>query len=128
MRIGIVVKVIADKKIGFIRSEDLPEDVFFHFSKVEKVGTQDLMEGDEVEYDIDELHRIEKIRLQATLVRRSSRPLSMKLKPFDAPELKAKHHPNARKRRPTWREKAGNENPQTGDSSDGGSSENAPQH
>ena len=30
MRIGVVVKVITDKKIGFIRSEDLREDVFFH--------------------------------------------------------------------------------------------------
>lgn len=103
MRVGIVVKTIVDKKIGFIRSEDLREDVFFHFSKVEKVGARDLEEGDEVEYTIDELAKLEKLRLQATLVRRSARPLSMKLQPSDAPELKAKHHPNARKRRPTWR-------------------------
>ncbi len=105
MRVGIVVKTIPDKKIGFIRSEDLHEDVFFHFSKVEEVGTLALQEGDEVEYTIDELAKIDKQRLQATLVRRSARPLSMKLKPSDAPELKAKHHPNARKRRPSWRQK-----------------------
>jgi cold shock CspA family protein len=105
MRVGSVVKVIAEKKIGFIRSEDLREDVFFHFSKVEKVGTLDLREGDEVEYEIDELAKIEKMRLQATKVRRSVRPLTMTLKPSDAPELKAHHHPRARKRRPTWRDK-----------------------
>lgn len=105
MRIGVVVKTIPEKKIGFIRSEDLIEDVFFHFSKVEKVGTLDLQEGDEVEYEVDELHKIQKEQLKATKVRRSVRPLSMRLKPSDAPELKAKHHPNARKRRPTWRGK-----------------------
>ena len=86
MRVGLVVKVLPEKKIGFIRSEDLREDVFFHFSKVEQVGTADLMEGDEVEYEIDELSRIEKERLQATMVRRSVRPLAMKLRPSDAPD------------------------------------------
>ena len=106
MRVGLVVKVIPEKKIGFIHSEDLREDVFFHFSRVEQVGTLDLMEGDEVEYEIDELAKIEKQRLQATMVRRSVRPLTMTLKPSDAPELKAKHHPKAAKRRPSWRNKS----------------------
>jgi cold shock CspA family protein len=104
MRIGVIVKVIADKKVGFIRSEDLRDDVFFHFSKVEAAGSRPLEEGEEVEYEIDELQRIKKSdRLQATLVRRSVRPLSVKIKPSDAPKLKAKHHPNALKRRPSWR-------------------------
>lgn len=106
MRVGIVVKVIPEKKIGFIRSDDLKEDVFFHFSKVETIGTRDLEEQEEVEYELDELDIIEKAtRLQATLVRRSVRPLSAKLKASDAPKLHAKHHPRARKKRPTWREK-----------------------
>ncbi len=105
MRVGVVVKTIPEKKIGFIRSEDLRDDVFFHFSKVEKIGTLDLQEGEDVEYEVDELHRIENEPLRATLVRRSIRPLSMRLKPSDAPELKAKHHPKARKRRPSWRDK-----------------------
>jgi cold shock CspA family protein len=80
-------------------------DVFFHFSVIEgSVGNRILVEGDEVEYEIDELQRINKSeRLQATLVRRSLKPLSYRLRSSDAPELKAKHHPNARKRRPTWR-------------------------
>lgn len=105
MRVGEVVKVLPDKKIGFIRSADLDEDVFFHFSKVQKVGTLDLQEGDEVEYEVDELHRIEKIRLQATMVRRSVRPLTLRLAPSDAPDLNAHHHPKSRRRRPTWRDK-----------------------
>lgn len=109
MRVGEVVKVLPEKKIGFIRSEDLDEDVFFHFSKVQKIGSLDLREGDEVEYEIDELHRIEKIPLQAKMVRRSVRPLTMRLSPSDAPDLKAHHHPKARRRRPTWRSKAESE-------------------
>lgn len=105
MRVGIVVKVIPDKKIGFIRSDDLRDDVFFHFSKVEKIGTLDLQDGDEVEFEIDELKKIEKEPLRATMVRRSVRPLAMKLRPSDAPSYRAQHHPKARKRRPTWRGK-----------------------
>jgi cold shock CspA family protein len=105
MRIGIVVRVIPDKKFGFIRSEDLKEDVFFHFSKVQKLGTLQLAEGDEVEYEIDELCRIQKTQLQATMVRRASRPLSAKIQPSDAPKLRAKHHPKAQRRRPNWRKK-----------------------
>ncbi|MEZ6080083.1 MAG: hypothetical protein R3C56_31735 [Pirellulaceae bacterium] len=77
----------------------------FHFSKVQKVGTLDLQEGEEVEYEIDELHRIEKVRLQATLVRRSVRPLTLRLAPSDAPDLKAHHHPKAR-RLPDMRDKS----------------------
>lgn len=104
MRIGVVVKVIADKKVGFIRSEDLRDDVFFHFSRVENADSRPLEEGEEVEYEVDELQIIKKSeRLQATIVRRSVRPLSVKIKPSDAPKLRAKHHPNARKRRPSWR-------------------------
>jgi cold shock CspA family protein len=105
MRIGVVVKVIADKKVGFIRSEDLREDVFFHFSRVQADANRPLEEGEEVEYEVDELQIIKKSeRLQATMVRRSARPLSVKIMPNDAPKLRAKHHPKALKRRPSWRE------------------------
>ncbi len=103
MRVGVVVKVIPDKKIGFIRSDGLRDDVFFHFSVVEAIGTRPLGDGDEVEYEIDELFRIKEKKLHATIVRRSIRPLSAKIKTSDLPKLKAKHHPNARKRRPDWR-------------------------
>ena len=105
MRIGKVVKVIPEKKIGFIRSAGLHDDVFFHFSVVEKVGTLDLQDEDEVEFEIDELAKIEKRDLRATLVRRSVRQLEMRIKPSDAATFRAQHHPKARKRRPTWRGK-----------------------
>lgn len=105
MRVGIVVKVVPEKKFGFIRSQDLREDVFFHFSKVQKSGTTELAEGDEVEYEIDELNRIQKTEIHATLVRRSVRPLSAKIMPSDSPKLRVKHHPKARRQRPDWRKK-----------------------
>ncbi len=109
MRVGKVVSVIPEKSFGFIRSEDLHEDVFFHFTKVERVGRLDLQLGDEVEFEIDELAKIEKQRLQATFVRRSIRPLEMRLKSSDAPELNAKHHPKARRKKPGWRQRGGSE-------------------
>ncbi len=105
MRIGEVVKVIPAKKIGFIRSEGLREDVFFHFSIVQKLGTLDLQEGEEVEFEIDELDLIEKRPLKAKVVLRPTRPLTMRLQPSDAPELNPRHHPNARRKRPSWRNK-----------------------
>lgn len=118
MRIGLVVKVIPEKKIGFIRAEDLREDVFFHYSKVEQIGRLDLQAGEEVEFEIDELDRIEKRQIRATLVRRSIRPLTMRLQTSDAPEFNAHHHPKARKRRPTWRDKKDSPNESGGASTD----------
>lgn len=109
MRVGIVVKVIPDKKIGFIRTEDLRDDVFFHFSKVEKTTERDLQDGDEVEFEIDELARIEKTDLRAIRVRHSKRHLSVRIRPGPGTEVKAQHHPNARQRRPTWRKKPASE-------------------
>ena len=103
MRVGEVVKVIPLKKIGFIRSEDFRQDVFFHFSAVDSAGRRDLLEGDEVEYEIDEFARMERQELRATLVRISARPLTMRLKASDAPQLHSHHHPNARQKRPVWR-------------------------
>lgn len=52
---------------------------------------------------IDEFARIERKELKATLVRMSSRPLTMRLKVSDAPELHSQHHPRARQKRPSWR-------------------------
>ncbi len=61
MRVGEVVKVVPAKKFGFIRSAEFREDIFFHFSIVDTVeGRRDLMEGDEVEYELDEFARIDR--------------------------------------------------------------------
>lgn len=106
MRVGEVVKVLPLKKVGFIRTEDFREDVFFHFSVVDSKGRRDLMEGDEVEYEIDEFARMERKELRATLVRISARPLTMRIKASDAPEHQAQHHRNALQKRPAWRKGA----------------------
>ncbi|MCC6509889.1 MAG: cold shock domain-containing protein [Pirellulaceae bacterium] len=119
MRIGEVVKVVTEKKFGFIRSGDLREDIFFHFSIVDAQGRRDLMEGDEVEYEIDEFAWVDRKELKATLVRMSPRPLTMRLKASDAPQLQSQHHPRARQKRPTWRNKdkaAGEVTPDDGNS------------
>lgn len=106
MRVGEVVKVIPQKKIGFIRTEGLRQDVFFHYSVVDSQGRRDLIEGDEVEYEIDEFARLERKEMRATLVRISARPLTMRLKASDAPELHSQHHPKARQKRPVWRKRS----------------------
>jgi hypothetical protein len=49
---------------------------------------------------------LERKELRATLVRISARPLTMRLKASDAPELHSQHHPKARQKRPVWRKRA----------------------
>jgi cold shock CspA family protein len=123
MRVGEVVKLIPQKKIGFIRTEGLRQDVFFHFSVVDSQGRRDLIEGDEVEYEIDEFARLERKEMRATLVRISARPLTMRLKASDAPELHSQHHPRARQKRPVWRKRSQPDNTAEGnDPESGGSS------
>lgn len=115
MRVGEVIKVVPLKKIGFIRSEEFRQDVFFHYSAVDTRGRRDLIAGDEVEYEIDEFARIERQELRATLVRISLRPLTMRLKASDAPQLHSHHHPRARQKRPNWRKDSANQDPATPD-------------
>jgi cold shock CspA family protein len=114
MRVGVIVKILPQKKVGFIRTDDFREDVFFHFSVVDDQGLRPLAEGDEVEYELNELARIDRKELRATLVRMSKRPLSMRLKASDAPELHVRHHPKARQKRPVWRSK-NSPKPETGE-------------
>ena len=110
MRLGVVIKVIPEKKIGFIRTQDFVEDVFFHFSVVDKAGQKfnEFMEGDQVEYEVDELQRIEgESRLKATLVRPTRRPIEKRINFGQDVKNRIQHHPKARQRRPTWRNKPG---------------------
>lgn len=117
MRVGEVVKVVPLKKFGFIRSAEFREDIFFHFSIVDAPeGRRDLIEGDEVEYEIDEFARLERKELKATLVRMSVRPLTMRLKASDAPQLHSHHHPRARQKRPNWRKNTPPNEPASPDS------------
>ncbi len=106
MRVGHIIKIIPDRKFGFIKTDHFREDVFFHFSAL-RGGLQGcfLEENQEVEFEINEILRLDEQKLEATIVQTPARPLS---KTFDEkliPELQASHHPRARQRKPTWREK-----------------------
>lgn len=105
MRIGQIITVIADRKFGFIRSEHFRDDVFFHFSTLENLNPKWLRIGQDVEFEIDELLRINKQKLEATIVREPSRPLAFKLDEEMIEGLRPSHHPKARRRKPGWKEK-----------------------
>jgi cold shock CspA family protein len=104
MRVGIVVKILYDKKFGFIRAENLRSDVLFRFSVVAEEEKPHWWEvGQEVEFDLDELKRLEFKDLEAAKVQRARRPISHKLNEFELPGMTAAHHPKARRRKPIWR-------------------------
>ncbi|MEQ1828713.1 MAG: cold shock domain-containing protein [Pirellula sp.] len=111
MRVGIIVRLIPDRKFGFIRSEHFRDDVFFHYSVLKGLPSQYLDEGQEVEFEINEILRLDEKRLDATLVQAASRPLSKSLDEKTIPEMQAAHHPKARQRKPIWREKTSNAYP-----------------
>ena len=106
MRVGHIIKLIPDRKFGFIKTDHFREDVFFHFSAL-RGGLQGrfLEENQEVEFEINEILRLDEQKLEATIVQTPARPLSKTLDEKSIPEMQASHHPRARQRKPTWREK-----------------------
>lgn len=115
MRIGQVITVVADRKFGFIRSEHFREDVFFHFSCLQGLNPKRLRIGQDVEFEIDELLRINKQKLEAILVQEPAKPLSHRLEEEMMPGMKAAHHPKARRKKPTWRDRGTNDDNQVPD-------------
>jgi len=105
MRVGHIAKVIYDRKFGFIKTEHFRDDVFFHFSALRRLQWQFLEEGQEVEFEINEILRLDEQKLEATLVQPASRPLIKSLDEKSIPEMQASHHPRAKQRKPLWREK-----------------------
>ncbi|MCE2810991.1 MAG: cold shock domain-containing protein [Planctomycetaceae bacterium] len=103
MRIGQIVTLIADRKFGFIRSEHFRDDVFFHFSTLQGLNPNRIRLGQDVEFEIDELLRINKQKLEATIVREPAKPLSFKLDEESIEGLRPSHHPKARRRKPGWK-------------------------
>lgn len=53
MSLGTIKKLVQDKGFGFIQSSD-GSDVFFHHSSVADRGFENLQEGQQVEYQIDQ--------------------------------------------------------------------------
>ena len=106
MRVGRVVRLVREKNFGFILADEFREDVFFHFSKVDKASNPAEWPDElEVEFEIDEYLRIEEGLLQATLVRPATRPRTVRINELTDLVSKAKHHPRARQRQRKWRSK-----------------------
>lgn len=105
MRVGHIIKVVYDRKFGFIKTDHFRDDVFFHFSVLKQLQGRFLEEGQEVEFEINEILRLDEEKLEATIVQAASRPLIKSLDEKAIPEMQASHHPRARQRKPIWREK-----------------------
>jgi cold shock CspA family protein len=103
MRIGQIIKLVPNRKFGFIRTEHFREDVFFHYSILKDLPSRFLEVGQDVEFEINELLRLDEQKLEATVVQPASRSLSNKLEEEAMPEFRPAHHPKARRRKPTWK-------------------------
>ena len=62
-----IIKKKTEKRFGFISLEDGSKDIFFHLTKLENVGFNELNEGDEVEFDTVETDR-GKVAVKVNLV------------------------------------------------------------
>ncbi len=51
---GTIKKLISDKGFGFIASDELEKDVFFHSSELQGVEFPELQEGDAVTFEVQE--------------------------------------------------------------------------
>lgn len=112
MRVGQVVKLIHDRKFGFIRADNFRNDIFFHYSTVIGPSKPDQwFEGQEVEFELNEVRRLELGELEADKVQVASRPLSHILDEKLKPGLTPVHHPKARRRKPLWRSNSDEEAP-----------------
>ncbi len=103
-RIGRIRFIREDGAFGFIEAEDFREDVFFHRSTWEgpegSVPTAETL----IEFELDEEHLAVEKRLRAAVVRPTDRPEGKQLDARDDPHLMTRHHPKARRKRPTWRD------------------------
>lgn len=134
-RLGTIQYVQDQGEFGFITAEDFRDDVFFHHtvwqdangseeSKADVTGDQHSTSTGQashrsseskplpkslldtwVEFEIDEDHFAAEKKLRATVVRPSNRPQGKKLSGRDATFKIVTHHPNARRKRPSWRGK-----------------------
>jgi len=113
MRVGEVVKLAYDRNYGFIRADNFRDDIFFHFSTVVGSNPERWFLGQEVEFDLNEVRRLELGELKAEKEQVASRTLSHKLDETQQVGMTPVHHPRAKRRKPLWREKSASdsENP-----------------
>lgn len=104
MRVGRLVRMVPDRHFGFIQADEFREDVFFHFSAVvQGEHAEDWEQGQELEFELNELLRMSEQRLQASQVKRATRPLVHSLDNVRDFRSKAKHHPRALQKKPNWK-------------------------
>lgn len=104
------MQIQPDGQFGFIDAEDFRDDVFFHRDhwdgRVTRNGRQTTIHpeiGMWVEFELDDVRFEEEKRLRAKVVRPTDRPIGRKLSGRDATFKIVTHHPNAKRKRPTWR-------------------------
>ena len=51
---GIIKKIVAERKFGFIGQEGVEKDVFFSSAKLDGVNFEDLKEGDTVTFEVEQ--------------------------------------------------------------------------
>jgi CspA family cold shock protein len=51
------IKKLTDKGFGFISSDEVEKDVFFHSSALKDATFEDLREGDNVTFEVEETDR-----------------------------------------------------------------------
>ena len=54
MATGIITRIVRDRGFGFIQPEGATEDVFFHTSAVEQPTFDELNEGQQVEFEVED--------------------------------------------------------------------------
>jgi len=104
-RLGEIKFMQENGEFGFIRAEDFREDVFFHKMAWESDENWTPQVEMFVEFELDDDHYEVNQKLRAKVVRPTDRPAGRKLKASDATFEFTFHHPKARRKRPTWRDK-----------------------
>ncbi|MEM6778255.1 MAG: cold shock domain-containing protein [Planctomycetota bacterium] len=102
-RLGRIKTVLPEKEFGFIESDDFRDDVFFHFSAWDAPNDECFYLDSYVEFELDDEQYETKQRLRARVFRPTNRPDGRKLSGRDATFDLVQHHPNAQRKRPTWR-------------------------
>jgi len=53
MAVGTITRLVRDRGFGFIKTEGMAEEVFFHSSSVESPTFDELSEGQQVEFQTE---------------------------------------------------------------------------